>query len=279
MTNNENKIVIATRTKDEGTCDRYFRECVEKLEYLLGINLVSKGYIIYNNEDRKVNNSKIEVIYDKNPTRATAFNLVIKKLNDELNEGENKEKYNLLTFSKGVELQEENINEMLMEIENEDKTIVAGYRLVDNILSEKEYKQFANGDKNDNYGIAYQVPWNTCALWSKEFVYGNKGRKLIFDEICEDNQLGHLYVKMNGVLVETEFKGMEDGLAIAALVSNNKNLNLKFKLIDERLPWRVDKDFEAVLNHKIKMARKNKVLTTFIEKERYSIDELMKAKN
>ncbi len=283
MSNNKNKIAIATRTYNDG-----YEECVKKLKELFKINsiskdyIISKGYIICDLDDKKLEeenkkeDSKIKVIFDKKPTRATAFNLVIKKLNDELDKDENKgNKYHLLTFSKEVELREENIERMIEEIEKKKELIVVGYRLMDNVLSEEECGQFANGNKNDNYGIAYQVPWNTCALWNKEFVYGENERRLIFDEICEKNQLGHLYVKVNDALIETEFEGMEDGLAIAALVSNNENL--KFKLIDERLPWRIEGDYKRIMKHKIKMARKNIVLSAFMNIKGYSIDKLREA--
>ena len=279
MSNNKDTIVIATSTYGEG-----YDECVKKLEGLLKTNSISKGYIICDLDNKKLEeegkkeDSKIKVIFDKKPIRATAFNLVI----DELNKDENKgNKYHLLTFSKEVELREENIERMIKEIEKKEELkeelIVVGYRLIDNVLSEEECGQFANGNKNNNYGIAYQIPWNTCALWNKEFVYGENERRLIFDEICEKNQLGYLDVRVNGVLVKTEFEGMEDGLAIAALVSNNKDL--KFKLIDKRLPWRIIENCERRMKHKIKMARKNIVLSTFMSVKGYSIDKLMEAKD
>ncbi len=275
----ENKIVIATRTKKDG-----YKKCVEILENLSKTDSVSKSYIICNlgNEEAKKENkkykNKIEVIPDSNPISMTAFNLVIKRLNDELKKDKEGNKYHLLTFSKEVDLQEENIERMIKEIEKERKTVVVGYRLKDNMLSKEEYRQFAGGSDSDNYGIAYQVPWNTCALWNQEFIYNEGKNKLIFDKICEGkkNSLGPLYVKVNGVLVETEFKGMEDGLAIAGLVSEDENL--RFKLIDDNLPWKIDEDFKMVMKYKIKMARKNIVLSTFMNIKGYSIDKLMKAK-
>lgn len=271
----ENKIVIATRTDDKG-----FDECVKKLKKLSKINAVKnavfKSYIICN-RNGKINN-EIYLIADseKDPTRATSFNLVIDKLNNELKKNENE--YHLLTFSKEVELHEENIKRMINEIE-EKKIIVVGYRLMDNILSKKEYKQFANGNDKNNFGIAYQVPWNTCALWNKEFVYGSGKKKLIFDEICENNQLGHLYVKVNGVLVKTEFEGMEDGLAIAKIITNNPDKDLKYKLIENKKnkkDWIIRGNEERLIKHKIKMARKNIVLSIFMNIKGYSIDKLTK---
>ncbi len=98
----------------------------------------------------------------------------------------------------------------------------------------------------------------------------------MFDEICENNQLGNLYVQIYDALVETKFKGMEDGLAIARLVYNNKDL--KYKLIDKELLWNIDKDYKRIFKHKVKLARKNIVLSTLINIKGYSIDKLMEAK-
>ena len=269
MKNNEdkNKIIIATRTDNKG-----FDKCVKELKRLSKINLVFKSYIICNSHEKI--NSKIEVISDSDPICMTAFNVVIKKLNDELKN--NKNKYHLLTFSKEVDLKKKNIERMAEETEKEKEIIVVGYRLKGDILSEKEYKQFANGNNINNFGIAYQVPWNTCALWNEKFIYGRGKKKLMFDKICEEknNNLGPLFVKVDGLLSQTEFKGMEDGLAIAALISNNKNL--KFKLINDKLGWKIDKKDD--IKHKTKMARKNIVLSTFMNIKGYSTDKLMKAK-
>lgn len=263
----KDKIVIATRTEKDG-----LEECKEKMINLLKHKLVAKAYIIYDKEDSCPDGIKILVNKKPStkPTRETAFNQVI----EELREDKSKAQYHLLTFSKEVELDDKNIDRMISEIRT--GVIVVGYRLFDNVLSEKESKQFSNRHNSDDFGIAYQVPWNTCALWNKKFVYGENEKELKFDEICEDNQLENFRVKVDGVFMETEYKGMEDGLAIAKLVSSNDNL--KFKLINERLPWRIDEDRERRIKHKIKMARKNIVLSKFMEMKGYSIDKLMAAK-
>ncbi|MBU3924818.1 hypothetical protein KJ575_00220 [Patescibacteria group bacterium] len=263
------KIILATRTDKNS-----YEKCLKDIEHRFVNNQsIEKIFIICDQNIPDTESGKIKTIFDLNPTRQTAFNLVIEKLREDQNN-----KFHLLTFSKEVGLQNKYIDKMIKIIDDSDNLIVVGYRLKDNILNDSEVKLYSNGDlQNGNVGIAYQVPWNTCALWNKKFVYGKDKKKLIFDEICEEknNQLGHLYVKVNDALIETEFEGMEDGIAIAALISNNENL--KFKLIDERLCWKIVGDCKRETNHKIKMARKNIVLSTFMNIKGYSIDKLREA--
>jgi len=259
------KIVLATRTDQDG-----LKECVEKIERLLTFGYIAKGYIVYKGDPKIENN--IVFVHDDNPTRESAFQLVIDSLQDDFKNSGNK--YHLLTFSKEVEFNSGNIEKMLSEIEQ--GIIVVGYKLCDNVLSERETRQFGGGENFDDYGVAYQVPWNTYALWNKEFVYGSGDKKLIFDKMCEGNQPGNLEVVVNGIIIKTDYKGMEDGLAIARLIS--KDPDLKFKLIDEILPWRIDEKFERRLKHKVKMARKNAVLSHLINVNGYSIDKLMESK-
>lgn len=260
------KIVLATRTDQDG-----LNECIEKIERLLVFGYIAKGYIIYKGDSKTEND--IVFIHDDKPTRESAFQLVLEKLrSDDFQETENK--HHLLTFSKEVEFNEKNIERMLSEIEQ--GIAVVGYRLCDNVLSENETKQFAGGENFDGYGIAYQIPWNTLALWNKEVVYGSGDKELMFDKICESNSFGDLEVVVNEITMKTGYKGMEDGLAVARLVS--KNSDLRFKLIDERLPWRIDEKFERRLKHKIKMARKNEVLGHLMNMKGHSVDKLISAK-
>lgn len=70
----------------------------------------------------------------------------------------------------------------------------------------------------------------------------------------------------------TGYKGMEDGLAIAKLVTNNPGL--KYKLIPKEIYWNIMGDKKKAEEHKIKMARKNIVLSTFINIKGYSINKL-----
>lgn len=123
----------------------------------------------------------------------------------------------------------------------------------------------------------FKVPWNTCALWNQKFVYGIGTKRLRFDRICEKNrnQLGKLMVKVNDKLCPTNYEGMEDGLAIAELVT--KNSGLKYRLIKKALFWNIEGGEKRVIKQKKKMARKNIVLSTFIQIKGYSIDKLVKA--
>lgn len=272
----ENNIVLATRTTQDS-----YDDCISNLKKLVkDNNLIERIYIICNLRVKtfKIENIDCEVIFDTSPNRPTAFNLVINDLNEKLNKNNNS-KYHLLTYSKEVDLRLNNIVEMVETLENNDKTlIVVGYRLKDNILKDKEFEIYANGNyKDNNIGIAYQVPWNTCALWNRKFIYDSGELKLNFDQICEKNtnQLSALYVKVNNTDEKTNYVGMEDGLAIAELV--NKNSGLKYKLLNKDLNWNIFGDEKRILGHKIKMARKNIVLCTFMQLKGYSVEKLKKA--
>lgn len=271
---NKTKIILATRTKKDG-----FDACVKKLEELCrNNNAIEKIYIICDLHKpllTKIGSIKCEIIFDIDPIKPTAFNLILKKL--QVNKKTIK-RCHLLTYSKEVELINDDIDEMIRTIEDKkNKLIVVGYRLKDNVLSDQERKMYANGTYDDgNEGIAYMVPWSTCALWNKEFVCGNK-IKLWFDEICEKagNQLDEFKVRVNGELIATNYQGMEDGLAIAELVT--KNDLLKYKLIKKELFWNIEGDEKRITDHKVKMARKNIVLGTFMQIKGYSADEFFKA--
>lgn len=270
------KIVLATRT-DKNNYD----SCIEELsERFANSKNIEKIYILCDLHKNSFTSRGIifETIFDIAPTRQTAFNRVIKELR------KNKEKqYHLLTFSKEVNFKQKHITKMIEGLKsNEVKMIVIGYRLKDNVLNDNEIRLYSNADlQNKNTGIAYTIPWSTCALWNKKFVYGKDNTELSFDEICEKdkNQLGELKVKVNGKLLPTDYEGMEDGLAIARLITNNPDKDLKYKLIEEELYWNIYRDEERSIKHKKKMARKNIVLSTFINIKGYSIYKLKKAKN
>ncbi|MDD4938059.1 MAG: hypothetical protein PHX34_03545 [Candidatus Shapirobacteria bacterium] len=261
------KIILATRTKGG---EKDFKECVKKLDIRFERDNFIKNYYIISDWETKKNFEEIKdsvyKIYDKNPIRPTAFNDVLKQLNENKDE---KGEFHLLTYSKEVDLREENIKRMIEEIEKEeDRLIVVGYRLKDNVLNNEERLSYEDT-------IAYKVPWNTCALWNKKFVYGDRVKKLRFDEICDKNDLGTLEVTVYDHQITTNYEGMEDGLVIAEFITKNKRL--RYKLIgDEPLDWQIDGENRR-FKQKVKMARKSIVLTTFMNIKGYSIDKLMKA--
>jgi hypothetical protein len=262
---NEEKIILATRTKSNS-----YDDCIEgiKARFNKDFGKISSICIVCdsNKKNFDIEGIPVEVVFNKDPIKACAFNSVIDKLNKECSEH-----HHLLTFSKEVDLKAENIEKMISEIK--ENIIVAGYRLKDNILGETEANIYANGDlTGEDIGIAYKVPWNTCALWNKKFVYGTGKQRLWFDEICEseNNQFGVLLIK--GFQDKTEYEGMEDGLAIAKLVYDDSDL--KCKLIKNPLPWTISGDDSRKMKHRLKMARKNIVLSTFINIKGYSVEKL-----
>lgn len=288
MTNNKQgpKIVLATRVEvdkkeENNEKSKKYQEYINLFSNLINNKYISKIYIIsnLNAKDTDIDKDGKQFIFikDDNPVRATAFNLVLERLR---NDAENcDDRYHLLTYSKEVRLKDVYIEKMVKEIEKQnkkDKLIVVGFEFQDNVTEEAEYNQYAN-DNNGDIGIAYRVPWSTCALWNKEFVYGKDKNKLEFDKICENKPLDHLKVKIHNILMETEYEGMEDGLAIAKLITNNKNKKIEYKLFDEYLFWRLPRNDERILRHKIKLARKNIVLSTFMNIKGYSIDKLIES--
>lgn len=259
-------IVVATRTYSNqlDECKRSFEKIVPKI----GVNKynIERFYIIADVQTRDderqepINkNIPLDILFDLNPTRATSFNLVLEILRND----KDAEQKHLLVFSKEVELRPQDIDEMLKVIESEpEKMIVVGFKLKDNVLSEKERSDYSK-DEQGNLGVAYQVPWNTCALWNKRFVYGKEDQKLTFDEICDKNDFGQFCVLVGKEYEKTDYKGMEEGLAIAELKSKDKSL--EYQLIKKELPWNIEESRKKT--HKIKMARKNTVLKKFFKKK------------
>lgn len=256
-------ITFITRTKDAE-----YEKCLEWFKKFTQSDVIDNFIIISNLRkiDSDINGKKLFNIYDKNPTSAESLNSAIQKLK-EIYLNNKPEKNYFIVASKEVELQPKNIDVLIKNIDSNKNILVVGYKLKDNILSDKEYNTFSNQN-----GIAYQVPWNTCAIWNYNLFikYIEK-----FDEICSDNQRGGLLVKVNGCIVETEYEGMEDGLAI--LKALNKNKDLKFILLEDELFWNIRGDELRILKHKLKMARKNIVLSTFMNIKGYSIDKLREA--
>jgi hypothetical protein len=76
-------------------------------------------------------------------------------------------------------------------------------------------------------------------------------------------------------MLDTPYQGMEDGLAIARLVNNNSNL--KYELYKKHLQWNIEGNKDRIIEQKKKMARKNIVLSTFMQMKGYSVDKLIDA--
>ena len=145
-------------------------------------------------------------------------------------------------------------------MEANPKLLVVGYcfktknKFLNNII-QKNYS-----DKNN---LAYRVPWNTCCIWNL-----NLFKKYIvnFDEITNAEIKCNLEITYKGNVLKTEYKGMEDGLAIAKAASM---YSIKFKLLDKKLNWKT--------NDEKKLLRKDIVLRTFMTIRGYSVKDLLSA--
>jgi len=267
----ESKVIVATRTNISGLSD-----CITALEGMKDYACIECFYVICNKdkEECKVGNKAVHILPDSKPTRPTAFNTVLQALRENSKDSQ----AHLFTFSKEVMAEEKHIKAMLAKLTG--TTLVVGYKLHDNVLSDKEYQIYSNMSQGES-GIAYLVPWNTCAIWNSECILAGSSSGLWFDEICESdsNQLGVLKIKIDGQEKETDYKGMEDGLAIAHLLSTDKFKDWKYKLIEGKPPkWIIPDDLGNGAGQRIKMARKNIVLSTFMNIRGYSIERLRQAR-
>ncbi len=278
-------IVLATRIKKEDY--QISRENItDRLSGYANRNFSIEKLIVVTDSDKefKLNNVTCETIFDSYPTRPTAFNKVVEKLN----KTKQTTQPHLLTFSKEVKFGVEHINTLVEKITGKEERgegdsrnmIVVGYKLRDNVSSDTEMRLFENRDvRTNDVGIAYKVPWSTFALWNKKFVYGDNELRLVFDEICEpeNHQFGELTVNINGNSETTSYKGMEDGLAIARIIHYSPNKLLNYELIKEPIDWEIENDAKRILEHKKKLARKNIVLSTFMNVRGYSVEQLARA--
>ena len=257
------KNIFITRTKREG-----YDDCKKWLNQLANNNKIDVFIIISDLrklEGQKIGRKRLFDIFDTNPTSAISLNKAIQEIK-KIYSGNRSERKHFLIVSKEVELTAENIDTLIEKISPDNTTLVVGFDLQDNVLTNEEYEIFCNGN-----GIAYQVPWNTCAIWNYDLFIKYVGE---FDNICYNNQFDKLKVKIKDKIEETEYEGMEDGLAILKAV--NENDNLKFFRLEDKLPWNISNN--SIKRHKQKMARKNIVLSMFANIKGYSIDKLKIAK-
>jgi hypothetical protein len=228
-------------------------------------------YIIsdFENPNYKINTIPVHVVQDddSDPTSPISFNRVLKIIK------KSKEKPDaFLVCSKEVGLDKEHLETLIDNIrKNLKHLLVVGYKF--KIVDEKLNNELQGYYNNKNL-IAYQVPWNTCAIWNYKLFndYINK-----FDEITFGREpFNFTDVSIDGVPYRTEHKGMEDGLAIAQASSQQKKPKIYFKLLDENpLSWAVDSD---KIKHRKKLARKEAVLRNFMAFRNYSVKDLLDAK-
>jgi hypothetical protein len=273
----EGRIVVATRTTADGIdkCLQRFRD--------LDCHEVRKFIVVCDHRglrERTVGTTekKVEFAFDEKPTRPCGLNVALELLTrDESRD------CHLFTFSKEVEVTSVHLLDLLRRM---GSAVAAGYRLRDNVTSEAEMHVFSNALRQplgaaEEPGLAYCIPWNTCMLWNSDVVLGGNGSpRLRFDELCEDNQLGSLAVSVEGREIQTPYKGMEDGLAIARLLSFPANRHRTCLLCDfegQPLSWNVSSDEAKRQEHKAKMARKNIVLSAFMGMKGYSVERLREA--
>jgi hypothetical protein len=267
-------IIAATRHKGADgleSCYEAFRRisaCDEIERYIVVCDLDKP-------ENKTIGNVSVEFIYDPDPIRPCAFNRVLEQIRKD------SKRSHLYCFSKEVEVEAEHIRALILQIG--PSVLVAGYRLKDNILTPDELRVFSNTIEEQptvsgRVGLAYRVPWNTCAIWHADVVFpppSNEG--LWFDELAErrGNQLGLLSLTIEDTLVQTYYEGMEDGLAMARLLSVTDPRCYQCLLCDyksEPVEWKLSG--KRTLKHKVKMCRKNLVLAALMNIRGYSADTL-----
>ena len=231
--------------------------------------------IICNDDDKKkIKNLKY---YDKNkmkfithckPTSPTAMNIAIKKLSK-------KTQFFIIASKEIVNIEEKVIEKLILEIDGNRKLLVVGYKFEiknDSRLNKELQDYYKNQDL-----IAYKVPWNTCAIWSRELF---DKHVLEFDRITSNSPFCDICVCINNVCSKTPHEGMEDGLAIAKASSETKG-EICYKLLNKEkaLSWKVDvNDYNKKLKHRQKLARKDTVLRNFMAVRGYSVEDLKNAK-
>lgn len=227
-------------------------------------------YVIANfkKSECSVGNKKVHVIKDGDPTGPTSINTIFsKKLPEEL--------FAFLVCSQEVYLGKRDIEETLVkEIGSNKNLLIVGYKF--HIVNKAGRINKRLDDELQNYYknkelLAYQVPWNTCAIWGYDLFTKYVGK---FDEITARNPFNPIGVSIDGVCSQTKHQGMEDGLAIAEAVVRSKK-TIKYALLDNYLRWEVDRD--RVKDHREKLARKDTVLRNFMAVRNYSPKDLRNA--
>ena len=262
------KIIFITRTKAQNKIELDKQSSLKDLVKEISSCGITDIYIIVNYKDPNCifNDIPVTIVQDDNPTSPTSINTILDKIKN------NKEKPNaFLVCSKEIELKKEHIKKLIKELKNNQKTLlVVGYKF--KIENEKLDNELQGYYANKNL-IAYQVPWNTCAIWSYE-LFNNYSAK--FDEITTRNPFNPIAISLDGICSQTAHQGMEDGLAIAKTVSLSRE-KIKFKLLEEPLNWTINNSEDEIRRTRQKLARKEIVLRNFMAIRNYSVDNLKKA--
>lgn len=217
---------------------------------------------------------EITVVKDDNPISPVALNSALERMRKD-----NLFPDALLIASKEVFITQEDVQELANNLEGNEDLLVVGYRLKINKKNQSLYKEL-NKELNSFYSnkllIANRVPWNTCAIWRYQW-FDRYVKE--FDKITKENPFDSVHVCIDNACYDTPHEGMEDGLAIAKAVSeawSRDKKKLYFKLIRKNpLPWSVKT--KKMMEHRKKLARKNKVLRDFMAVKEFKEEDLLAA--
>ncbi|MFH1207007.1 MAG: hypothetical protein V1668_00165 [Patescibacteria group bacterium] len=248
------KIALITRTKinELSECLVFTRKCLSEFKikqgYICVTGLITASPTISSSD------GEIQYLYTRSEGPSAVLNEVINKIGN---------KFDYFIISKEVKIKKADFQKMREIINRKNhKVLVIGYKLQDKIKETGEEIT----EKKDQKGIAFKVPWNTCALWNSKLftTYVEK-----FDEIC-DGKLGEIVLSQFRPPRITKIEGMEDGLGIAKVANIPKSLGVKVILIDKYLDWVFSQEKpDRIWKQETKMARKSIVLSELMRIRNY----------
>jgi hypothetical protein len=268
------KIFFITRTKNgEDLKDPVLKELIKEAESS-GIN-ESRIYIVSDFKESNYSldaHTKVQIIKDANPIGPVSINTAIKKIEDDIGKHDDKEEgLAFLVCSREVKLKKEDIIKLRKAIEEDKFMLVVGYKL--EITNDEQLKKELEDYYNNKALIAYQIPWNTCAIWNYRLF---RQYVVKFDEITKENPFNQVNVCIDNYCSQTKHEGMEDGLAIAKAASQKGKDRIYFKLFEKKINWNID--LTKKRSHREKLARKDIVLRNFMEVRGYSVKDLEDAR-
>ncbi len=257
------KVAMITRVKSiSNPMDaQYFYEWVNNF---LKEKNVEKVFVVcdkVSSDSLQNNDLRIEFFLSDDPISPVSMNMVIETIRKDNFDA-------FIIASKEIEINKQRIKKLINYIENDKDLLVVGYsfKIRDTQLDQELQSYYRNKEL-----VAFQVPWNTCAIWNYKLFIQHVGE---FDPITDKNNFSPLKVSVGENIIEADHRGMEDGLAIAKALSKISS-SIKFKLIKKgSLYWRVNNTDK----HRQKLARKNKVMSNFMEHRGYSINSLTKSR-